>query len=73
MEKSARIRTVSIAISAIAFSLTPSAVFAISGCVVSPENPSVILGLIGAGVAAFPFVRAHLRRKGTDAPEPSQL
>jgi XrtJ-associated TM-motif-TM protein len=38
----------------------------IDGCVDSPENPTVVLGLLGSGVAAYPWLRrraaALLRR-----------
>jgi hypothetical protein len=35
--------------------------FAMGGCVDSPENPSVVLGLIAAGVALIPIVRDRFR------------
>jgi len=48
----------------IAALLTPASAWALpGGCVVSPENPSVILGLIGAAAAGAPFVLARLRQK----------
>ena len=34
---------------------------ALGGCVDSPENPSVVLGLLGAGAATLPWLRAQLR------------
>jgi len=44
--------------------LGSSPVFAFGGCLQSsPENPSIVLGLLGAGVAAFPIVRARLKRR----------
>jgi len=33
----------------------------LSGCVDSPENPSVVLGLIAAGVALIPIIRNRFR------------
>ena len=33
----------------------------LSGCVDSPENPSLILGLIAAGVALLPIIRDRFR------------
>ena len=43
--------------------------FAFGGCVVSPENPTLVLVLIGAVAAGLPFVRAHInsRLKKTEA------
>jgi hypothetical protein len=38
--------------------------FAFGGCTqASPENPSLILGLLGGVVAAFPMVRAWLKSR----------
>jgi XrtJ-associated TM-motif-TM protein len=33
-----------------------------NGCVNSPENPTALLGLIGAAACAVPALRARLRR-----------
>lgn len=46
-------------------------------CVNSPENPSVILGLLGAAAAAYPVARARLgrwlrRRQDDSTSNPSQ-
>ena len=41
--------------------LTQAATF--PGCVDSPENPTLILGLIGAGVAGVPWGIAKLRAR----------
>ena len=30
------------------------------GCVDSPENPTVVLGLLGGAVAAYPWLRAEI-------------
>jgi len=35
--------------------------FALGGCVNSPENPSVVLGLLGGGAASLPWLRARIR------------
>ena len=36
--------------------------FAFGGCTqASPENPSLVLGLLGAGVAALPLLRAWFK------------
>ena len=35
--------------------------FALGGCVDSPENPSVVLGLIAVGVALIPLIRNRFR------------
>jgi hypothetical protein len=40
-------------------------------CVISPENPTAILGLLGAGAAGYPYLRQRLkdragRRRGRD-------
>lgn len=44
--------------------LSASPVFAQQGCIAaSPENPSLILGLIGGGVAAWPLLRARLKER----------
>lgn len=32
---------------------------ALGGCTDSPENPSILLALVGAAAALFPFVRRH--------------
>jgi XrtJ-associated TM-motif-TM protein len=40
-----------------------AAAHAQSGCVVSPENPTAVLGLVGLAGAAWPALRARLRRK----------
>ena len=60
----------------IAFAVLVAGVFiasdalAFGGCVVSPENPSLILGLVGATAAALPFIRAYYKsRKKNSAPE----
>ncbi|MFI4978724.1 MAG: PExPT-CTERM protein [Nevskiales bacterium] len=36
---------------------------AFGGCVDSPENPSVVLGLLGGGAACLPWLRARLRTR----------
>ena len=40
---------------------------AFGGCVqASPENPSIVLGLLGAAIAALPLLRARFRfRRGS--------
>ena len=40
-------------------------------CTSSPENPTAVLGLLGAGVAGYPYLRARAkawfsRRRGRD-------
>ena len=38
--------------------------FAFGGCVqASPENPSLLLALLGAGAAAFPLIRHRIRNR----------
>jgi hypothetical protein len=47
---------------------------AFGGCVDSPENPSVVLGLLGGGAACLPWLRAQLRTrllKGNGVSAPS--
>ena len=34
-----------------------------TGCDDSPENPTIILALVGSAGALFPVVRAHLRAR----------
>ncbi len=46
----------------VAFVLTAAA-HAQTGCVISPENPTAVLGLVGLAGAAWPALRARLRRK----------
>ena len=47
---------------AIPIGLWTSPGFAFGGCVqASPESPSLVLGLIGAGVAALALLRARLK------------
>ena len=41
------------------------AALAFNGCVDSPENPSVILGLIAAGVGLIPLIRSHRRSRAS--------
>jgi hypothetical protein len=46
----------------VGFWSSPSLAF--GGCVVaSPENPSLILGLLGGAVAALPLLRARLKSR----------
>jgi len=48
--------------------LCTSTAFAQNSCdQFSPENPTLVLGLIGAGVASFPVVRSRLKRYVTQA------
>ena len=35
-----------------------------SGCTDSPENPTVVLALVGGAGAAFSAVRARVKRRG---------
>jgi hypothetical protein len=49
------------AVIAVVIGLCSSPAFAFGGCVVSPENPSLVLGLLGGAVAALPLVRAWLK------------
>ncbi|MBV8451387.1 MAG: PExPT-CTERM protein [Deltaproteobacteria bacterium] len=37
--------------------------FAFGGCVQSPENPSLILGLLGGAVAGLPLLRAWFKSR----------
>ena len=49
-------------------------VLAFGGCVDSPENPSVVLGLLGGGAACLPWLRTRLRTrlsKGNGVSPPS--
>ncbi len=52
------------AITAIVLGLWNSPSFAFGGCVqASPENPSLILGLLGGAAAALPLVRARFKSR----------
>jgi len=33
----------------------------IDGCVDSPENPTLVLGLLGGGIAAYPWLRRRAK------------
>jgi len=33
----------------------------IDGCVDSPENPTLVLGLLGGGIAAYPWLKRRAR------------
>jgi len=33
----------------------------IDGCVDSPENPTLLLGLLGGGIAAYPWLRRRAK------------
>jgi len=48
--------------------LLSTPVFALNGCVNSPENPTLILGLIGGAAASVPWIRTKLaaRKKHRD-------
>jgi hypothetical protein len=53
-----------LAVTAAVIGLWSSSSFAFGGCVIaSPENPSLILGLLGAAVAALPLLRAQLKSR----------
>jgi hypothetical protein len=41
------------------------AALALDGCVDSPENPSVILGLIAVGVGLIPLIRSRRRSRAS--------
>ena len=51
-----------LAVAVLLISLLP-ATNAYASCVGSPEGPTIALALLGGGVAAFPFLRAHLRAR----------
>lgn len=51
------------AVAAALVGLWSSPSLAFGGCVVSPENPSLILGLLGGAVAALPLLRAWLKSR----------
>lgn len=38
--------------------------YAIDGCVDSPENPTLLLGLLGGAAAGVPWLRARFKRRG---------
>lgn len=40
--------------------LSSSAFASFGGCVISPENPTLILGALGAGAASLPWLKAKL-------------
>ena len=45
-----------------------SSAWALGGCVDSPENPTIVLGLLGGAVAAYPWLKgwaSALRRKNS--------
>jgi hypothetical protein len=48
---------------AIIVGLWSSTSLAFGGCVISPENPSFILALLGGAVAALPLLRARLKSR----------
>ena len=52
------LRSITLAGALLAFSAPVFASF--GGCVISPENPTLILGAIGGGAASLPWVRAQL-------------
>lgn len=43
--------------------LWSSPAFALGGCTDSPENSSLILGLLGGAVAALPLIRARFKSR----------
>lgn len=58
---------------AIALLFWGSTAFAQSGCdQFSPENPTLVLGLIGAGIASLPMIRSRIRnyRRSASTREP---
>jgi len=61
------------ATTAIVVALWNSPSLAFGGCVqASPENPSLILGLLGGAVAALPLLRARLRSRTRKSSRRSQ-
>lgn len=40
-----------------------AALASFGGCVISPENPTVILGALGAGAASFPWLKACIQNR----------
>jgi hypothetical protein len=49
----------------VAIGVAASRALAFGGCVDSPENPSVVLGLIVAAVAAAPLIRSRLNSRAS--------
>lgn len=49
--------------------LSNSPALAFHGCVQSPENPSVILGLLGGAAAMLPLLRGRLKSRRADKSE----
>jgi XrtJ-associated TM-motif-TM protein len=47
----------------VAVAVSTVAAHAQSGCVDSPENPTAVLGLVGAGGAALAYVRAKISER----------
>jgi len=45
------------------FLATKSAFAFLSGCVDSPEDPTVVLALLGCGAVAIPAIRAKFRSR----------
>jgi hypothetical protein len=49
-----------IAVAALSQFVVGSAWANLGGCVDSPENPTVVLGLLGAAAAGLPWVKAQI-------------
>jgi XrtJ-associated TM-motif-TM protein len=51
----------------VSLTVPPGAYAQLNGCVDSPENPTVVLALIGAAAAAFPLARSYLKSRNQKA------
>jgi XrtJ-associated TM-motif-TM protein len=49
----------------VAMVLVAAPLYGQSGCTDSPENPTVVLALVGGAGAVFSAVRARLKARGT--------
>ncbi|MDB5974741.1 MAG: hypothetical protein JWR07_1501 [Nevskia sp.] len=59
-----------IAVAALSQLFAGSALADLGGCVDSPENPTAVLGLLGAAAAGMPWVKAKLAaRRGKRDPQ----
>jgi hypothetical protein len=61
MHKKSRTLSLLIAVSLFAIGGRSAFAFLGGGCVDSPEDPTVVMALLGAGAAAIPFVWSRMR------------
>lgn len=53
----------SVALAIVVIALLPTRALALGGCVDSPEEPTLALGLLGIGAAAATYLKARFGRK----------